>query len=172
MKIEYRLGTMADLQKICSIVKSAIVHMNQQNIFQWDDIYPDEEILQQDIERQQLFVGIADDQIAVFYVLNQECDEEYQNGKWKDQAASYYVIHRLCVNPEFQNQGIGKLTMEHIEQEVAAMGIRSIRLDAFAENPYALKLYRKLHYNTVGAVDWRTGRFFLMEKYLTVECPK
>lgn len=168
MKLEYRLGIMADLQEICSIVKSAIVHMNQQNIFQWDNIYPDEAILQQDIEKQQLFVGIIGNQIAVFYVLNQECDEEYKNGKWKYEHASYYVIHRLCVNPVFQNQGIGMRTMEHIEREAASLGIQSLRLDAFTENPYALKLYDKLHYNTVGFAHWRKGKFCLMEKCLAV----
>lgn len=164
--LEYRLGTMADLKEVCTVVKSAIVHMDQQNIFQWDDIYPNEEVLQQDIENQQLFVGIINNQIAVIYVLNQECDAEYKNGKWKYMNASYCVLHRLCVNPVFQNQGIGKLTMEHIEREVFLLGIQSIRLDAFTGNPYALKLYNKLHYNTVGFADWRKGRFCLMEKYL------
>lgn len=40
------------------------------------------------------------------------------------------------------------------------------RLDAFTENPFALKLYDNLGYSRVGYADWRKGRFYLMEKYL------
>ena len=78
----------------------------------------------------------------------------------------FYVIHRLCVNPKFQNQGIGTQTMKHIEKQVLSKGIDVIRLDAFTLNPFALKMYEKLGYTKVGDVNWRKGKFHLMEKKL------
>lgn len=75
-------------------------------------------------------------------------------------------MHRLCVNPVFQNQGIARRTMEHIEQEAAAKGIQAIRLDVFSQNPHALKLYRNRGFEEVGTTQWRKGLFYLMEKYL------
>lgn len=166
MKIEYRLANFDDLAPVFSLVCDAIITMEKQNINQWDKIYPNQQILMEDIEKQQLYVGMIDDQIAVVYVLNQECDDAYVNGDWKQRNKSFYVIHRLCVNPKFQNKSIAKHTMLYIQDELSSMGIEAIRLDAYTKNPYALKLYEGLGYETVGFADWRKGRFCLMEKYI------
>ena len=69
------------------------------------------------------------------------------------------------MNPAFQNQGIAGWTLKHIEEQLTEWGIHAIRLDAFTENPYAIKLYEKMGYAKVGTVDFRKGRFYLMEKY-------
>lgn len=47
-------------------------------------------------------------------------------------------MHRLCVNPVFQNRGIAKSALLHIENELKAISIHA---------------------------DWRKGKFYLMEKY-------
>lgn len=76
------------------------------------------------------------------------------------------MIHRLCVNPAFQKQGIAKKTLAYIESELRTEGIASIRLDAFSENPYALALYEHAGYQRVGHADWRKGRFYLYERII------
>lgn len=164
-EIQYRIGTQEDLEEICNLFESAIDTMIQNKILQWDEIYPTKEDLQQDIDQGQLYVGIVKDRIAVVYVLNRESDEQYQNGKWKNPEEPYYVVHRLCVDPVFQNQGIARQTLLHIEEQLAGWGIHAIRLDVFSENPYSQKLYAHLGYTQVGYADWRKGKFYLMEKY-------
>ena len=164
MQIEYRIAVPEDLAELCALVQKAIETMIEHHIDQWDERYPDEDILREDIQKGQLYVGIVENQIAVMYVLNQECDEEYAAGQWKYADQPYYVIHRLCVNPAFQNCGVGRETMRHIEKEGLAAGVSVIRLDAFTENPFALRLYESLGYVGVGYVHWRKGKFRLMEK--------
>jgi len=166
MQIKYRIACLEDLEEICELFKKAIVAMIEQNILQWDELYPNEEILRRDILKKQLYAGIVDNQIAVVYVLNQEFEDEYNNGNWKHQDKTFCIIHRLCVNPIFQNRGIGRSAMLHIEEEALSMGIQAIRLDAFSRNPIALKLYDNLGYVRVGHANWRKGKFYLMEKYL------
>lgn len=166
MQIEYRLATMEDLEKICVLVNNAIAKMIENNILQWDEIYPTEADFREDINRQQLYVGIIDGHIAVTYTINQESDAEYQNGKWQYESLPYYVVHRLCVNPDFQNKGVARHTLLHIEEQLLSIGIQAVRLDAFTENPYSLRLYDRLGYSIVGYADWRKGRFCLMEKCL------
>lgn len=166
MQIEYRAACTEDLKEICELVQNAINKMIEHNILQWDELYPDEQILCQDIYKKQLCVGMIDGKIAVIYVLNQECEDEYKNGRWKYEDKSYAIIHRLCVNPVFQNTGVARTTMLHIEREALEKGFQAIRLDVFSENPIALKLYNDLGYCEVGHADWRKGRFYLMEKYI------
>ena len=165
MILQYRKATLYDLEEINSLITQAVDVLIKNGILQWDEIYPTEEDFRMDINNDQLYVGLADEQIAVVYALNQECEEEYQNGRWKYPDKPYYVVHRLCVHPDFQNQGIARHTLLHIEAELSKMNIHAIRLDAFSDNPFSLKLYDSLDYSRVGYADWRKGRFYLMEKY-------
>lgn len=162
----YRLAEERDLDAVCGLIKAAVSSMEKQRIFQWDDIYPAKEDFLDDIRKQQLYIGIVDGDIAVVYTVNKEYAKEYENGNWKYPDCEYRIIHRLCVNPAYQNRGIAKTTLSHIEQELWKSNIEAVRLDAFSENPYALSLYQKAGYEKVGFADWRKGRFYLMEKRL------
>lgn len=166
VNLSYRKGTKNDLNAINILVADAIQEMESQGIMQWDEIYPTHDVFEQDIKAGNLYVGCEEKNLAVVYVLNQESDEAYKTGKWQDESKSYHIIHRLCVNPNYQHQGIARMTMEHIEADTRLHGIEAIRLDVFIQNPYALKLYGGCGYQTVGKVRWRKGEFYLMEKYL------
>lgn len=164
MILTYRKTALNDLPEICRIVQSAVAAMERDHIFQWDHLYPAEEDFQEDAAEGRLYVGLADGQLAVVYALNQKYDQEYENGKWNYQNEPFYVLHRLCVNPVFQNKGIATAALLHIEAQVTELGVHLLRLDVFSRNPYALKLYRSLGYSEAGYADWRKGRFILMEK--------
>ncbi len=163
-EMEFRLGKLTDLDEICELVKLAIKNMDGQGILQWDELYPMREDFEEDVKKQELYICILDKKIVAIYVLNQECDEDYASGRWKYPDASYIVLHRLCVNPSVQNQGIATKVIRHIFAQVNEMKIESIRLDAFSSNPYALRMYDKLGFEIVGEVEFRKGRFYLMEK--------
>lgn len=164
MNLKYRKAEQNDLNEILSLILSATDTMIGQNILQWDEIYPNKEIVLSDIENRQLTVGTENGKIVVIYTLNQECDEGYTNGEWKYSDNSFCVVHRLCVLPEYQNKGIAKNTMKRIQNEAREVGVTSIRLDVFSENPYAIKLYKSFGFNEVGFAYWRKGKFILMEK--------
>ena len=165
-EITVRKANMKDIDTVLEIFKRAIAGMVAKGIFQWDSLYPDEEILNEDIEKSQMFLGEIDGKIASVFVLNQECDEEYENGNWNYKGCSFAVIHRFCVNVDFQNMGIGPKTMNIIEEMTKNNNIETIRLDTFSLNPYSLKMYQKLGYVKVGEVNWRKGLFYLFEKKL------
>lgn len=139
--------------------------MNRNEIPQWDEIYPNREVLLDDIEKEQLYIGCSDNKIASVFVLNNEYDPLYIEGKWEKPEESYIVLHRLCVSPLFQRGGIGSKTVLAAEDAAKTIGVNAIRLDAFTLNPYAVKMYENLGYKTVGTVEFRKGPFFLMEKY-------
>lgn len=164
--MEIRKAELKDLNIIIDIFKSAIDTMNSNSIYQWDEIYPDNTILKQDIVSDQMYVGIIDDKIVSAVVVNNEFDEQYKNGNWKYDNERFAVVHRLCVSPDYQNKKVGRNTMLMIEELLKKEGIQYIRLDAFSQNPYALRMYEALGYKKIGEANWRKGLFYLLEKKL------
>ena len=162
----YSKANTNQINEVFSVFSAAIINMEKQGIHQWDEIYPDKEIIAEDIARNQMYIGKIDNKITVCFVLSEEFDEEYKNGKWQWPDAKFCIIHRLCVSPDFQNRGIAAETLKYIENLCKSQGYDSIRLDCFTENPYSRKLYDKAGYSVIGYADWRKGRFELREKRL------
>ena len=162
----YSKANQNQIEEIFSVFSAAIINMEKQNIHQWDEIYPDKLIITEDITRNNMYTGMIDGKIAVCFVLSEEYDEEYKNGKWQWPESKFCIIHRLCVSPDFQNRGIAKETLKYLEELCKSQGYDSIRLDCFTENPYSRRLYDKAGYSVVGYANWRKGRFELREKKL------
>ena len=165
-EIDFKKADTGEVDEIFAMFAQTIADMNANGIPQWDEVYPCRDDLLADAEKRELYAGRIDGRVAAAYVLNRECDGEYENGAWQYPDAVYFVIHRLCVSARFQKQGLGTRTVQHIEQQARAMGAESIRLDAFTLNPHAVRLYEKCGYHNVGFAHFRKGIFYLMEKKL------
>lgn len=169
MCISFRSAKESDAEAILDIYKRAAQKMTEQGIDQWDELYPDISDVTNDVSECCIFVGEHNGKIISVYTLNRKYDEEYENGLWKYPKDSCAVIHRLCVDPRLQHSGIGILTMQHIEKTAMDEKIKSLRLDVFSKNPYAIRLYQKLNYSIVGFAKFRKGKFYLMEKEIGKE---
>ena len=173
-ELTFRKAELRDAAPIFDFVQNAIAKMIAQEIFQWDEIYPTYEDFEQDIRKGEAFVAEIENQndcasckkIAAVYALNKECDEAYKTGKWQYRGNDYIVVHRFCVNPEFQRKGIGFKVGAHILEQAKHDGIKAVWLDVFSQNPYSQRLYEKLGFKTTGYADWRKGKFLLQEKIL------
>lgn len=167
--IFFRKANLDDLDEIFSFVKKSIDRMIQQKIYQWDEIYPVKSDFESDIKNGWLTCGIMDGTIVSTYSINDECDEAYNYALWNWPDSRWMVLHRIVVNPDFQNQGIGTRTMLHLMNGLKENGIQSLRLDVFSENPYSQRMYDKLGFVKTGEAHWRKGLFYLLEKKLQVK---
>lgn len=166
MNIEFRKGNIEDLDEIWTFVQHSITKMISQGIFQWDEIYPCRSDFENDITKGELSLGIINGKICCIYVLNTSFDEAYNQAKWIYTGSHFRILHRIVVNPEFQNQGVGRQTMLHLMEECRNSGAESLRLDVFSENPYSQALYKSLGFVQTGEAHWRKGLFYLLEKIL------
>ena len=155
-----------DLRELTALYRAATSHMDAQGIFQWDAIYPNRSILREDISLVQMEVGRVDSKIAVAFALEFCKEGDYEPAAWRYDDARFVVLHRLCVHPAFQGQGIAQETLDYIERSLPARGIYTIRLDAFSLNPAALHLYESRGYEKAGEITYRKGLFYLYEKKL------
>ncbi|MFL0250173.1 GNAT family N-acetyltransferase [Clostridium neuense] len=159
-----RKGKPQDIDSIMSIIKAAIKDMESKNIHQWDEIYPDKTVLNEDLANGNLYVNVEDDIINAIVVLNEEQAEEYKALNWKYNFRKQLVIHRLCVDPRAQGGGIARKLLKYSDEFAVKGGYGAIRLDAFTQNERALRLYEKNGYEKVGSVQFRKGEFYCYEK--------
>ena len=131
--MEFRQGTIEDLDHICCLMESAIKRMEAQGIHQWDEVYPSREDFVHDIINGILYTVTENNRLIAIYVISTEYDPQYSNGKWECDGETACIIHRLCVAPEVQNRGIGRKLLSHIEDQLRNKGFESVRLDVFSE---------------------------------------
>ena len=162
----FRLAEMNDFPDVIRIFKQAVALMCSQGIFQWDELYPSEKQLLEDIKNWHMYLLTKGGNIISAVVINEEQPEEYEKAGWEYKSGRTAVLHRLCVDPAYQNMGYGSMTVKNAEHILKEMGYTAVRLDAFSQNPFALKLYASLGYKRAGEVTFRKGTFFLYEKPL------
>ncbi len=155
---------MDDADSVILLFFQAVAYMCANGIEQWDEVYPSADKLRGDISDGDMHVLERGGEVLAAVVVNESCDPEYAQGVW--QYDSFAVVHRLCVHPKCQHQGIANEVMHRVEALADSRGYSSLRLDAFSLNPYALRLYEKRGYQRVGQTQFRKGIFYLYEKQL------
>lgn len=136
--------------------------MRSQGIEQWDERYPNVEVLEKDIAENTLYVAWSGEEMLGMVVLNTFQDPEYAELNWRC-PAPVLVVHRLCVSPAAQKMGVARALMNYAESFAREQGYASIRLDAFTQNPRAVALYERRGYRRVGKVLFRKGEFWCFE---------
>ena len=70
-------------------------------------------------------------------------------------AGDAHVLN-LCVHPQYQNQGIGRYMLEHLEQRARDSACNMLLLEVRESNVIAIQLYLSAGYNELGV---RTGYY-------------
>ena len=164
--VSIRVAADDDVRVAMELVRACIVEMRRDGIDQWDDLYPDEMTLRADIRERTMYVTSDDAGVCGTFVLNEYQLPEYVDAFWTITDTPVAVVHRLMVHPRKQHQGIARQLMDAAELHALALGFGAIRLDAFAHNPRALRLYEYLGYRDAGGVMLRKGLFRCFEKRL------
>lgn len=163
MELTLRPAGADDMQAVYALFSDAVADMNARGIPQWDEIYPTPAALDRDLENGELYVAEAAGEVLGAVALNRQCDPAYDAAAWAHEGP-YVIVHRLCVSPAAQGRGVGRAMMAAVETWARQQGYRDIRLDAFSQNPQALRLYEGLGYVKRGEATWRKGLFYLLEK--------
>lgn len=158
----------SDVSEVIKVISACTEAMRLASIFQWDDIYPNKEQLEEDMKDGTLYVARKSDICLGAVSFNEKQEDAYQKVEWQG-SNPVLVVHRLCIDPAFQGQGIAKQLMRFGEKMALEKGYASIRLDAYSGNPKAIGLYERLGYQKVGSVIFprRDLPFYCFEKILT-----
>tara|TARA_B100000575_G_C23101192_1_gene635302 strand:+ start:366 stop:920 length:555 start_codon:yes stop_codon:yes gene_type:complete len=142
-----------DLKNIMEIVKSCIQNLILKNIFQWNDNYPSLNNFKEDITKDNLYLLIIQDKIVIgCFSINYKMDNFYKNINWISPNEKNLYVHRLAIEPSFQNKGYGQLIMAFIEEKAISENCDSIRLDTFSLNKINNLFYEKIGFYKIGTI--------------------
>jgi ribosomal protein S18 acetylase RimI-like enzyme len=158
-----RIANLDEIDVVLEIVRNAIRYMDENKIFQWDELYPNRTTLIEDIRKQQLYVFDLKGKIIGFIVINEEQSPEFNEVKWKYEGR-VFVIHRLTIDPIYHRKGFASKLMDFAENFASENRFDCIYLDAFVNNPAAYTMYENRGYNRAGIVRFRKGDFYCFEK--------
>jgi len=159
-----RKGKIEDVKDIMNIFSQAIIDMEAEGIYQWDNVYPNEEVITDDIKEGNLYVYEDENIVKGLIVLSEHEDDEYKSLQWKFNLGKHLIIHRLCVNPKYKGNGIARQFVNFAEKYGRENNYEAIRLDAFIPNKRACTMYENAGYMRIGIVTFRKGEFYCYEK--------
>jgi len=163
-----RKAEISDLENIMLMYKSCVAGMVENGIDQWDETYPNDEIISEDLNVGTYYVAEMNETIIGGINIDKNQDDTYLSLDWKDKSDSFLVVHRLGVKEEFWNKKIGKDLMLFTEKLVLEKGLKSIRLDTYSGNPKAMEFYRRLGYTEIGTIDLKPDKdkYYCFEKII------
>lgn len=163
MKIRRALE--GDLDRVVDILNRAVPLMNKMGNFQWDSLYPNREIYQEDINLGHLFVVTIEEVVIAAVSLNGELAEEYSDLTWST-SSNALSIHRMVVDPDRRGLGVAKRLFSFAEEHALKEGYNSIWLDTNENNSAMVAIFKILEYRYTGIVHFRgkSSNFLCFEK--------
>ena len=162
-----RKANLTELPLIWSIIQQAIEQRKQDGSKQWQNGYPNELVIEQDIANSQAFVLIENQKIIAYSALIFGIEPAYTEieGDWLTDD-DYAIVHRVAVADSAKGKGIATLLFKMIENLCIKNKVYSIKVDTNYDNVPMLKILENLNYTYCGIVQFTGGSRKAYEKVL------
>ena len=167
MNLHFRKYTQQEIPQIWEILQKAIQRRKDDGSKQWQDGYPNPQVVKNDIEKEAGFVLIEGENLvgycAVF--INDEPAYAGIEGKWLTNN-DFVVVHRIAIAEEYLGKGLAKEMMKFIEEFALDHDIYSVKADTNFDNLAMMKSFEKAGYSYCGEVYFRGSARRAYEKVL------
>lgn len=163
-----RKATFSELHAIWEILQQAIRQIKLNGSEQWQDGYPNEQIVYEDITNGYAYVLTDNNFIIAYAAIIAGVEPAYNDikGKWITNG-DYVVIHRAATSDAVKGKGIGTVLFRMIEELCADLKVYSIKVDTNFDNVAMLRILDKLNYAYCGEVIYQGAPRKAFEKVIT-----
>ena len=156
-----------DVLKIMEIIKSTVKEMKGYNNTQWDENYPRDIDFFNDIKNGDLYVEEIENSIKGFVCINYVEPNEYKDLNWSSNEKCM-VIHRMAVDSNFRNRGVGKKLISFAEELAKENNIKYIKTDTYSINTKMNSLFLKCGLKLIGEMSFlgKEKPFYCYDKIL------
>lgn len=147
--MEIRKAKIEELDEIMGIFEHARQFMAKNgNASQWGTTYPEQEIVEADIKKEECYVCVEDGEIEATFVFFQGKEEpdyvDIYDGEWKNEAP-YGTIHRVASRGRVL--GISKICMDFCKSQIP-----NLRGDTYKDNIVMQKVFAKNGFEKCGTI--------------------
>ena len=170
MQYQFRKASAADIPAIWEILQQAIQRRKKDGSNQWQDGYPNLDVVKNDIDKGAGFFLTEGVAIAGYsaVLINDEPAYSAIEGEWLTNG-DFVVLHRIAISEKYIGKGLSKRILSFIEDFAIAHNIYSIKADTNFDNPAMLKIFEDLAYVYCGEVYFRGAARKAYEKVLAVK---
>ncbi|MFT3979234.1 MAG: GNAT family N-acetyltransferase [Ferruginibacter sp.] len=164
-----RKANTADKDIIWDILQYAIALRKLDGSNQWQDGYPNQASIQQDLDNGYGYVMEDEEGIILLYaaiIFDKEPAYDDIEGQWLSHS-DYMVLHRIAVSPLAKGRGIAMLLFQMVEDLCRENNVYSIKVDTNFDNIPMLKILERSGYQYCGEVFFRGSARKAFEKLLT-----
>ena len=150
----FRKAEEKDLSDIMKIIHQAQEDLRAQGIDQWQEGYPNEEIVRKDISRQESYVLEKAGELIATVAVSFEAEPSYERiyeGAWKTQVP-YGVIHRIAVRRDKKRLGAATEILNKIIHICREGNIFSLRIDTHRDNKGMQSWIERNHFEYCGII--------------------
>ena len=167
MNYQFRKANPLEAPAIWTILQNAILRRKVEGSNQWQDGYPNPEIIEKDIEKGIGFVLVEDNIVIGYCAVLINNEPEYANiqGKWITNS-DFVVVHRIAIAESHLGKNLSKKIIEHIEDFARNHQIYSLKVDTNHDNFAMMKIFEKAGFVFCGIVHFRGSPRRAYEKVL------
>lgn len=158
--MEFNLAKKSDVEEIMNIIKIAQAHFKSEGIDQWQNNYPNHEVIEKDIEKENSYVLKDGDHLLGTVMISFDGESTYDKiyeGEWLSHG-DYAVIHRMAVDFNHRGTGLASKFLDKIEKMCTDKNTFSIKVDTHRKNLPMQKLLLKNGYKECGIIYLKDGK--------------
>jgi len=147
-------AVVSDLNFIWNIIQQAIEQRKQDGSEQWQNGYPNEQTIGEDLKNGCAYVLVHNNIIIAYSAIIFGIEPAYNeiNGSWLTKNNDYLVVHRVATLNSEKGKGVATHLFRLIENMCIEQKVNSIRVDTNFDNVPMLKILDKLGYTYCGEI--------------------
>lgn len=155
---QIRPSTTEDIPFIMGMIAQAQNYFKQQGVDQWQDGYPNTEVIRNDIRNHNSYVLLQEDRIIATAMISFDGEPTYADidGHWLTDHP-YAVVHRIAVESALKGQNIAGSILAFAEKMCHERQIPCLRIDTHEENHSMQRVAAKSGFQYCGIIKVRDG---------------
>ena len=150
--MEIRLAFPNEVNAVMKVIEDAKKTLAQSGSDQWQNGYPNVDIIIDDIISGQAYVALEEGEVIAYAAVTRSPESAYDaiyEGSWQGGEPEYLVFHRIAVARDAQGQGVAQTFLEGLIEGFDYLDFRS---DTHAKNIAMQHIFEKLGFKQVGKV--------------------
>lgn len=153
-----------DLDAVAELLAQRTKWLRARNIPQWTTPYPRDRLVR-DIEHSEVWCWKHEAVVIATATVSTHRPSYYPEHVWTDDARVTYLC-RLAVSTAWAGQAVGVRVMRELQADAGAHGVRALRLDVTAANPFLERYYATDGFALVATGDIFGEPALFLEKLL------